>query len=37
MASANQCYFFDNNGLDTGGCGNTFNPDGRVIYQSEGT
>ena len=39
MASINQCYFFDINGLDTGGCGKSIicGPDGRVIYQSEGT
>lgn len=39
MASVNQCYFFDINGLDTGGCGKSIvcGPDGRVIYQSEGT
>ena len=39
MASINQCYFFDVNGLDTGGCGRSIvcGPDGRVIYQSEGT
>lgn len=31
--------FFDINGLDTGGCGKSIvcGPDGRVIYQSEGT
>ena len=39
MASINQCYFFDINGLDTGGCGRSIicGPDGRVLYQSEGT
>ena len=39
MASVNQCYLFDINGLDTGGCGKSIicGPDGRVIYQSEGT
>jgi len=39
MASVNQCYFFDVNGLDTGGCGKSIvcGPDGRVIHQSEGT
>lgn len=38
MASINQCFFFDINGLDTGGCGRSIicGPDGRVIYQSEG-
>ncbi len=39
MASINQCYFFDVNGLDTGGCGRSLvvGPDGRVLHQSEGT
>lgn len=39
MASINQCYFFDVNGLDTGGCGRSIvcGPDGRVLHQSEGT
>lgn len=39
MASINQCYFFDMNGLDTGGCGRSIvcGPDGRVLHQSEGT
>jgi predicted amidohydrolase len=39
MASINQCFFFDINGLDTGGCGRSIvcGPDGRVIHQSEGT
>ena len=39
MASVNQCYFFDVNGLDTGGCGRSIvcGPDGRVLHQSEGT
>jgi predicted amidohydrolase len=39
MASVNQCYFFDVNGLDTGGCGRSLvvGPDGRVLHQSEGT
>ena len=39
MASINQCYMFDVNGLDTGGCGRSIicGPDGRVLYQSEGT
>ncbi|WP_297707600.1 carbon-nitrogen hydrolase family protein [uncultured Eudoraea sp.] len=39
MASVNQCYFFDVNGLDTGGTGRSIvcGPDGLVIHQSEGT
>ncbi len=39
MASINQCYMFDVNGLDTGGCGRSIicGPDGRVLHQSEGT
>ena len=39
MASVNQCYFFDVNGLDTGGTGRSIvcGPDGMVIHQSEGT
>ncbi|MGB4839981.1 MAG: carbon-nitrogen hydrolase family protein [Saprospiraceae bacterium] len=39
MASINQCYFFDVNGLDTGGSGRSIvcGPDGRVLHQSEGT
>ncbi|WP_107038189.1 carbon-nitrogen hydrolase family protein [Brumimicrobium mesophilum] len=39
MASINQCYLFDMNGLDTGGCGRSIvcGPDGRVLHQSEGT
>ena len=39
MASINQCYFFDVNGLDTGGTGRSIvcGPDGRVLHQSEGT
>jgi predicted amidohydrolase len=39
MASINQCYFFDVNGLDTGGCGRSIvcGPDGRILHQSEGT
>ncbi len=38
MASVNQCYFFDINGLDTGGCGKSVvcGPDGRVLHQSGG-
>lgn len=36
MASVNQCYFFDVNGLDTGGTGRSIvcGPDGLVIHQS---
>lgn len=36
MATVNQCYFFDVNGLDTGGSGRSIvcGPDGRVIYQA---
>jgi predicted amidohydrolase len=39
MASVNQCYFFDVNGLDTGGSGKSIvcGPDGLVIHQSGGT
>lgn len=39
MASMNQCYFFDVNGLDTGGTGRSIvcGPDGLVIHKSEGT
>jgi hypothetical protein len=39
MASVNQCYLFDVNGLDTGGCGRSIvcGPDGRILHQSEGT
>lgn len=39
MASINQCFLFDMNGLDTGGCGKSIvcGPDGRVLHQSEGT
>lgn len=38
MATVNQCYFFDVNGLMTGGSGRSVicGPDGRVIYQAEG-
>ena len=38
MASMNQCYFFDVNGLDTGGSGRSIvcGPDGRILHQSEG-
>jgi deaminated glutathione amidase len=36
MAAVNQCYFFDVNGLDSGGIGRSTicGPDGRVIYQA---
>lgn len=39
MASVNQCFFFDVNGLDTGGCGRSVvvGPDGRVLHQSDST
>ncbi|MFT4522816.1 MAG: putative amidohydrolase [Bacteroidia bacterium] len=39
MAAVNQCYFFDVNGLDTGGSGRSVvcGPDGRVIYQAGST
>lgn len=38
MAAVNQCYFFDVNGLETGGNGKSLvcGPDGRIIYQAEG-
>ena len=38
MAAVNQCYFFDVNGLESGGSGRSVvcGPDGRVIYQAEG-
>ncbi len=38
MATVNQCYLFDVNGLDTGGSGRSIvcGPDGRVLYQAEG-
>lgn len=38
MATINQCYFFDVNGLDSGGSGRSVvcGPDGRVLYQAEG-
>ena len=38
MSAVNQCYFFDVNGLDSGGNGKSLvcGPDGRVIYQAEG-
>ncbi len=36
-AATNQCYFFDVNGLDTGGSGRSIvcGPDGKVIYQAQ--
>lgn len=36
MAAINQCYFFDVNGLSTGGSGRSIvcGPDGRVIYEA---
>ncbi|MEB2777405.1 carbon-nitrogen hydrolase family protein [Algoriphagus sp. D3-2-R+10] len=38
MAAVNQCYFFDVNGLESGGNGRSLvcGPDGRIIYQAEG-
>lgn len=39
MATVNQCFFFDVNGLDSGGSGVSIvcGPDGRVLYQAGGT
>jgi predicted amidohydrolase len=39
MATVNQCYLFDVNGLDTGGSGRSIvcGPDGRVLYQAGST
>jgi len=39
MASVNQCFLFDVNGLDTGGSGCSIicGPDGRVLYQAGST
>ncbi len=36
MAALNQCYFFDVNGLDSGGIGRSTvcGPDGRIMYQA---
>ena len=36
MATVNQCFFFDVNGLDTGGSGRSIvcGPDGRVLHQA---
>lgn len=38
MAAVNQCFFFDVNGLDTGGSGRSIvcGPDGRVLYEAGG-
>jgi len=38
MATVNQCFFFDVNGLEAGGSGRSIvcGPDGRVLYQAEG-
>ena len=39
MATVNQCYFFDVNGLESGGSGRSVvcGPDGRVIYEAGST
>ncbi len=39
MAAVNQCFFFDINGLDSGGIGRSTvcGPDGRVMYQAGST
>lgn len=39
MATVNQCFFFDVNGLDSGGSGRSVvcGPDGRVLYEAGGT
>tara|TARA_R110001592_G_scaffold6425_5_gene34587 strand:+ start:2771 stop:3685 length:915 start_codon:yes stop_codon:yes gene_type:complete len=39
MAAVNQCYFFDINGLDSGGIGRSTvcGPDGRIMYQAGST
>lgn len=39
MASVNQCFLFDVNGLDTGGSGRSIvcGPDGRVLYEAGST
>ena len=39
MAAVNQCFFFDINGLDSGGIGRSTvcGPDGRIIYQAGST
>lgn len=38
-AATNQCYFFDINGLESGGSGRSIicGPDGRIIYQADST
>jgi predicted amidohydrolase len=38
MASVNQCFIFDVNGVESGGSGRSIicGPDGRVLYQAEG-
>lgn len=38
MATVNQCFFFDVNGLETGGSGQSriCGPDGRILYQAGG-
>jgi predicted amidohydrolase len=39
MATVNQCYFFDVNGLESGGSGRSVvcGPDGRILYQAGAT
>jgi hypothetical protein len=39
MATVNQCYFFDVNGLNSGGSGRSVvcGPDGRVLYEAGST
>lgn len=39
MATVNQCYFFDVNGLDSGGSGRSIvcGPDGRILHESGST
>ena len=39
MATVNQCFFFDVNGLDSGGSGRSIicGPDGRVLYEAGST
>lgn len=39
MATVNQCFFFDVNGLDSGGTGRSIicGPDGRVLYEAGST
>jgi len=38
-AATNQCYFFDINGLESGGSGRSIicGPDGRILYQADST